>query len=159
MDQQSVFIKMALHGWKVEISRAQDFILNLPEEQWFEQIAPGKNSGIYLIGHLIAVNDSLFEILGTGERAYPELTEAFVYNPDRSGIEMPSVANLKRYWHIVHQKLNDSFISLSAEDWFARHTAMTDEDFEKEPSRNKLSVLLGRTRHMAYHMGQLRLLK
>ena len=35
----------------------------------------------------------------------------------------------------------------------------TDEDFAKEPARNKLSVLLNRTNHLAYHLGQLRLLK
>jgi hypothetical protein len=36
---------------------------------------------------------------------------------------------------------------------------MTEEDFEKEPGRNKLSVLINRTNHMAYHLGQLVLLK
>ena len=45
------------------------------------------------------------------------------------------------------------------DDWFSRHTAMTDEDFEKEPGRNKLSVVINRTNHMAYHLGQLVLVK
>lgn len=159
MDQKSIFVKMALHGWEQEISRAEKFILGLSDEQWQKQIAPDRNSVIYLVGHLIAVNDGILDILGISEKLYPELTAVFVSNPDRSGLEMPSINDLKTYWQTVHQKLNDSFLSMSADDWFSRHTAMTDQDFEVEPSRNKLSVLLGRTRHLSYHMGQIRLVK
>jgi len=36
---------------------------------------------------------------------------------------------------------------------------MTDEDLAKDPGRNKLSVLINRTNHMAYHIGQLVLYK
>jgi hypothetical protein len=36
---------------------------------------------------------------------------------------------------------------------------MTDEDFAKNPARNKLSVLLNRTSHVAYHLGQMLLAK
>jgi len=35
-----------------------------------------------------------------------------------------------------------------------RHTAVSEEDFEREPHRNRFTVLLGRTTHLAYHLGQ-----
>jgi len=47
---------------------------------------------------------------------------------------------------------------LPEELWLARHNAMTDEDFEANPLRNRLSVLINRTNHFHYHLGQLRLL-
>jgi hypothetical protein len=48
---------------------------------------------------------------------------------------------------------------MSTDSWFSRHASMTDEDFEKDPARNKLTTLLSRTNHLSYHFGQLRLLK
>jgi hypothetical protein len=55
--------------------------------------------------------------------------------------------------------LQEHFDTLSTEQWFQRHTAVSEVDFEKEPHRNKLNVLLSRTSHIAYHLGQLVLLK
>ena len=40
---------------------------------------------------------------------------------------------------------------------FGKHTAVSDEDFAANPLRNRLSVLLSRTRHLAYHIGQIAL--
>jgi hypothetical protein len=48
---------------------------------------------------------------------------------------------------------------MTADAWLSRHESMTDADFEKDPARNKLSVLLNRTNHLSFHFGQLRLLK
>jgi hypothetical protein len=31
---------------------------------------------------------------------------------------------------------------------------VSEEDFEREPHRNRFTVLLGRTAHLAYHVGQ-----
>ena len=40
-------------------------------------------------------------------------------------------------------------------DWLARrHTAVLEEDFSKEPLRNRLSILLTRTNHLSYHISQ-----
>ncbi len=36
---------------------------------------------------------------------------------------------------------------------------VSDEDFEKEPHRNKLNIIVTRTSHLSYHTGQLILLK
>ena len=36
---------------------------------------------------------------------------------------------------------------------------VSEEDFEREPHRNRFGVLLGRTAHLAYHMGQAALVR
>ncbi len=51
-------------------------------------------------------------------------------------------------------KLWDGFSQFSASDWAQRRTAVSEEDFEREPHRNRFTALLGRTAHLAYHVGQ-----
>ena len=155
---KNIFLKMSIHAWDVQVTRTEKLLDQLPNEALLREIAPGKNSGIYVLGHLIAVNDAISTILGTGKATYPELYATFVQNPDNAGLNKPAADELRLYWKQVHERLNAEFLSMDEDSWLARHNSMTDDDFLKDPSRNKLSVLLGRTGHLAYHLGQLRLL-
>jgi hypothetical protein len=47
--------------------------------------------------------------------------------------------------------------ALSPREWLQRHTSMTDEDLIKNPTRNRLNILLSRARHVSYHLGQVAL--
>jgi hypothetical protein len=49
------------------------------------------------------------------------------------------------------------FSKLSVADWLQKHGAVSEEDFLREPHRNRFTVLLGRTAHIAYHLGQAKL--
>jgi uncharacterized damage-inducible protein DinB len=157
--QASLFIKMAISAWEVQNDRVNKFITALPEEQLKKEIAPGKNTGTYLLGHLVAVNDGLFPLFGLGEKLFPALENPFLKLPDKSGEVFPPIAELKKYWSEVNTKLTGHFASMTPADWFSRHTSVSAEDFAKEPHRNKLNVLLNRTSHQAYHLGQMILLK
>jgi hypothetical protein len=159
MDQKMIFTKMALNAWQIQVDRTSKFISELSDEQLLKEIAPGKNRGVYLIGHLAAIHDAIPEILGLGKRAYPNLQPVFVDTPDKSTEKIPPVSELRQIWTTVHERLKEEFVKMPPEKWLSRHESMTDADFEKDPARNKLSVLLGRTSHLAYHFGQLRLLK
>ncbi|HTI12421.1 MAG TPA: DinB family protein [Puia sp.] len=159
MESQQLFVKMALLAWEGQVKRAGNLFETLTDEQLLQEVAPAGNRGIYLLGHLIAVDDAMISLLGLGERLHPELDEAFITQPDKSGIKMPAIKDLRQYWAEVHNRLAELFRTQSPEQWFQRHNAMTDEDFQKEPHRNKLSVLLSRTSHVAYHLGQQVLVK
>jgi len=74
-------------------------------------------------------------------------------------MELPLIVELRMSWANLNQKLKEYFVRLSPAEWFQKHTLMTDEDLIKEPHRNKLSVLINRTNHLAWHYGQLLLLK
>jgi len=158
MDKE-LFVKMALSAWDTHIGRTTELVENLSDEQLLHEIAPNKNRGVYLVGHLIAIHDAMNDILGLGKRSHEDLDKAFVDNPDNAGFDMPPVSDLKKYWKEVHQNLRSAFNQLAADAWFKKHTHMTDEAFAKEPHRNKLNVLINRTNHLAYHFGQLMLLK
>ena len=156
---KKLFIKMVVDAWETQTSRIGSLLEKLSDEQLTAEIAPGKNRGIYLLGHLTATNDNLLPLLGFGEKLFPQLEDIFLKNPDKSGLETPSIAELKKSWNEVNERLQTHFAELSDDQWFARHNAVSDEDFAAEPHRNRLNVLMGRTNHQSYHLGQLLLLK
>lgn len=157
--EKELFIKMVVSAWETQNKRLDDLLDKLPDEQIQSPVAPGRNRGIYLLGHLVAVNDAMLPILGFGEKLYPELEAIFLTNPDKAGLAMPTVTDLKKYWKEVNSTLTDHFTKMEPGDWFAKHTSVSAEDFAKEPQRNKLNILISRANHQSYHLGQLAFLK
>jgi DinB superfamily len=155
MNSQQLATQAAVNSWKITVGRADKIFSPLTADQLQQQIAPGKNRLIYLLGHLTAVHDRMLPLLGLGEQLHPELDEPFITKPDREVAQLPPVDELKKYWAEVNNALLNKFTALSAEEWLQRHTAMTDEDYAKDPMRNRLSVLLSRTNHLSFHIGQI----
>jgi hypothetical protein len=54
----------------------------------------------------------------------------------------------------VNGKLRAGFATLSPADWLQKHASVSEEDFAKEPLRNRFAILLTRTNHLSYHLGQ-----
>jgi len=154
MTTEKLLIDSALRGWKSNVERAEQLFGGLSPKQLEQEVAPGKNRLIYLWGHLATVNDALLPLLGIGERLHPEFDAMFISNPDKSVQLTVSGQSLKAAWQEIHQMLWDGFLKFSASDWAQRHTAVSEQDFEREPHRNRFAVLLGRTAHLAYHVGQ-----
>lgn len=157
--QTSLLVKMTVAAWDSQNNYFTKLIDSLSDEQMQNEIAPGRNTGVYLLGHLVAVSDAMLPLLGWGDKLYPELEEVFIKNPDKATAVKPSVAELKEKLHAVNAKLSSHFHSATIDQWLDRHMAVSPEDFAKEPHRNRLNVLISRTNHMANHIGQLLLLK
>jgi len=156
--QSNLLVKMILMAWDAQNNYLKKLISSLTDEQLTKETAPGKNTGVYLLGHLIAVSDGMLPLLGFGDLLFPEMEEVFLKNPDKSGQIFPSVSDLKQRLEAVNTKLNSHFRSTDVQGWLSRHTVVSPDDFVKEPHRNKLNVVITRTGHMAYHIGQMRLL-
>jgi hypothetical protein len=103
---------------------------------------------------LTAVHDAMLPLLVLGERLYPEFDVAFVSNPDKSQAAIPSHEQVRRAWKSVNDELGKGFEKMSWSDWLQRHTAVSEEDFAKDASRNRFAILLSRTNHLSYHLGQ-----
>ncbi len=159
MDRQELFIKMIVAEWQKQNARLDKLFETLSDEQLAADTAPNRNSGTYLVGHLTAVNDGMLPLLGFGEKLHPELENIFLTSPDRSGLNRPSLAELKNYWKEINTTLARHINQVKPDEWFTRHTAVSEEDFAKEPHRNKLNILINRTNHQSYHLGQLAYLK
>src|SRR6267154_5738594 len=154
MSTENSLIDAAIRGWKSNVERVDKLFGTLSPEQLEQEVAPGKNRVIYLWGHLAAVHDGLLPLLGIGERLHPEFDGMFISTPDKSLQLTVSGQLLRTAWQEINQKLWEGFSKFSASDWAQRHTAVSEQDFEREPHRNRFTVLLGRTAHLAYHVGQ-----
>ena len=105
----ALFVKMVLVQWQIQHRRINEWLAKVSDEQMMQETAPGRNTGIYLFGHLIASNDDLFRLLGIGEKMHPELDDMFISNPDKSGKTFPSISTLKEYWTKINITLNAKF--------------------------------------------------
>jgi hypothetical protein len=79
--QSDLFIKMIVDHWNTVNGRFNRLVDSLSDEQIMSQVAPGRNRGIYLLGHLVAVHDAMLPILGLGEKIHPELADVFHNKP------------------------------------------------------------------------------
>jgi DinB superfamily len=154
MANEELFLSGALSLWTTTIDRADKLFFGLTPDQLAKEIAPGKNRLIYLWGHLTAVHDRMLPLLGFGPRLHPEFDDPFLTSPDKTAPSMPSAEEVKKSWNEVNGKLRDGFAKLSAADWLQKHASVSEEDFAKDPLRNRFAILLSRTNHLSYHLGQ-----
>ena len=150
-------IKQVINSWASRNTLVTNFFNKYSEQDYLSEVAPGRNRAIYLLGHLIASNDGMLPLFGLGDRLFPEL-EVFGSSPDKSFELSTSIGELKKKWEILNAALSDHFNSMSSDQWLARHNSVSEEDFAKDPQRNKLNVLMGRTNHQSYHAGQVNVL-
>lgn len=144
----------AVNTWKLNIERADKVFSPLTEEQLLKEVAPGKNRLIYLWGHLTAVHDRMLPLLVLGERLHPEFDALFLTSPDKAAPALPAAGEIKKAWDQINGRLLAGFEGLSAAAWLEKHAAVSDEDFAKDPQRNRFAVLLSRTSHISFHLGQ-----
>lgn len=158
-NSSDLLVKMTLASWDLQNKRFLELIEQLSDASLEREIAPGKNTGVYLLGHMIASHEAMQPLLGLGERKHPELEDIFLRSPDKSGKTFPAIAELRKWLKESVQELRDKFSGLTTEEWLSRHNAVSPEDFAKEPTRNRLNVVITRTTHLASHMGQMLYLK
>jgi DinB superfamily len=159
MTNDQIFVKTALTAWNQWASRATKLFDSLTDEQMLTPIVPGKNRPVYLLGHVLVVNDSMIPQLRLGDPDHANLREAFVTQPDNSATAIPTVSELREFWKASNARLTALFEELTPAQWLERHSAISEEDFVNEPHRNRLAILLSRTSHNSYHVGQLLLFK
>jgi chromosome condensin MukBEF complex kleisin-like MukF subunit len=99
MAKDQIIVKMLMDRWNASIKNCDDLLNSISDEYMLREISPGKNRGIYLLGHLIAVHDSILVLLDMGEKKYPELSKAFLEEADKVVAEIPSAKELRLKWN------------------------------------------------------------
>ena len=148
-------IEICLLQWDAFNRRAQKTLEAIKVENFNLPIVPGGNSPSWIMGHLADTEDALLELFGIRERMFPELAK--IYHHDRATNQTGHLSKeeLTVKWRDISTELDKAFKAMSESDWHGRHTAVSEEDFNKEPQRNKLNVLLSRVTHKASHLGQI----
>jgi uncharacterized damage-inducible protein DinB len=154
----NIEINIALKSWENEQIHFNKVLEKISDEQLLQEIAPGKNTGIYLLGHCAAVTDAMMPLLGLGQKQYPDAEKIFITTADKAGQQMPTAAEVKEMFAKVNTAFSEAIKNMPVEEWLNKHNSVSADDFAKEPHRNKLSILVSRTVHQAYHGGQISLL-
>jgi hypothetical protein len=63
--EKELFIKMVLGAWNIRVAQLDKLFGELPDELLQKEIAPGKNTGVYILGHLTAINNRINPIAGS----------------------------------------------------------------------------------------------
>jgi hypothetical protein len=158
MSVEATLVDANLRAWNQALERLTKLFSAMNSEEFEREIAPGKNRLIYIYGHLLAVSDAMYSTLRLGDRLYPELDGVFLKAADRS-VTLPPATELQQKWAEVHERLSAAMAALTPAEWIERHASVSEEDFAKEPHRNRLALLLSRTWHLGYHTGQIVLVK
>jgi len=147
-------IQVCLLQWTTYNTRMQKMMDATSEQNFSSSITPNGNSPSWLFGHLVDTDDKLLELFAIRSRLFPELEKIYHHDRGTNQTGHLSKAELTTKWKAITAELDKAFKSYGEEDWMGRHTAVTKEDFEKEPQRNRLNVMLGRVSHKASHLGQ-----
>lgn len=148
-------IDICLLQWDAYNSRAQKILESINEESYHLAIVTDGNSPSWLMGHLANTDDMVLELFGIRKRIFPEL--ATIYHHTRGSNQTGHLTKeeLAEKWKTILDELDQAFKSMTESEWLGRHMAVTEEDFKKEPQRNKLNVMLSRVTHKASHLGQI----
>ena len=147
-------LQICLLQWDTYNKRMQKVIDSISDENFNQPIVANGNSPSWLLGHLADTDDKLLELFGIGERLFPELST--IYHHERVTNQQGHLTkpDLTSKWNSIVAELDHAFKNMSEADWHSRHMSVSEEDFKKEPHRNKLNVFLSRITHKASHLGQ-----
>src|SRR3954469_17409113 len=121
MEITRLIVKSVLDAWNSRIEAANKIIDSLTDEDLQKEVAPGRNRGIYLLGHLALVNDKMLPLLNFEPQHYAHLEDAFLNKPDKS-TDLPSAKEVRAVWKDVNSKLAAHCAKLSADEWFEKHS-------------------------------------
>lgn len=132
-------------AWLLQNRKISDLLHKLSDEDLKKDVAFERNSGLYLLGHLIASNDLLLPLFGFGEKMYPEYEKIFLCCPDKCAQHFPTVRQVKSNWFALNQQLHLKFASLDEKLW----------NTNDETSYQQFKTMLSIVNHQCYHLGQL----
>lgn len=151
--------EICLLQWEAYNKRTQKVLDALNNENYFKPIVDGGNSPSWIMGHLADTDDKLLELFGIGKRMFPEMEKIYHHERGANQTGHLSKEELNTKWKAILAELDKAFKAMSESDWLGRHQAVSEEDFKKEPQRNKLNVMLSRVSHKASHLGQVAMMK
>lgn len=128
---------------------------SLSDEDFKKEIAPCKNHGIWIFGHLIACEDDFALFMGKGKIEYPEYQKLFGEGSKLLSIESyPSVCELKEIWKELVNRNKKIYEELNDNELNEPQTQIKVNDFWK----TKEDIAVHWQHHVMYHAGQLALL-
>jgi hypothetical protein len=133
------------------------YLDELTDEELRSDIIPGKNHGVWILGHLVASDDTLSEYLGYGPTLFPE---SQVYSQGNTLLpvdECKSPSVLRGEWKKVCEKNESIYQTLTDAELDQPH-AMLQGNPAEDYFKTKQGVIINWSLHQVHHAGQLALL-
>jgi len=137
-------------GW------ADWIISSLSDEDLKKEIFPGKNHGVWLLGHLITCEDDFALFMGKGEITYMDYHNMFAEETQPLSFDnYPPISEMKAKWKEMLEKNRKIYSELNDSELNESHAQRKGEnDFCK----TKEDVAVHWQVHLMYHAGQLSVL-
>lgn len=134
------------------------FLTRLSDDDLKMEIAPGKNHGVWILGHLIESDDDLSLYLGKGPMLFQEYSDLFGQGSVlKSVTEYPPVSLMRQQWKEVADKNLKIYEELNDEELDEPH-AMVKGKLEDDFFKTKENCIINWLLHQVYHAGQLSVL-
>ncbi len=158
MENEKIIINQLIGQWQKDVAAMTKIFETLGASNAGTEVAAGRNTVAYLLGHMVAVHDRLMEALDAGERTCAQLDQQFLLDEDtKTGY--PPYDELLEKWKKVNENVSAVFTKQTVADWLSKHHYVSEADFKNEPHRNRLAILISRYGHLNTHLGQLKLIK
>lgn len=157
---ENITVKALHEQWKIMAGWISGNLKSLTDDEIKVSLAPGKNHGVWILGHLIQSEDELSIFLGRGPYLYPENEQLFSQGSKLQDVgSYPPVEILRKQWENVKSK-NDSLLSgIRDEELNEPHCGSLPDSFEGEDFfRTKGRCIMIWNLHQMYHNGQLAVL-
>ncbi len=126
----------------------------LSDDEFKMELSPGKNHGVWLLGHLVTSDDDFSMFMGKGEQLFPQYYEMFGQGSKLLPAESyPQISELKNAWTEVCNKNRKIYSELIDEKLQQPHALV--KDIEKDYFKTKERVIMAWHLHQLYHAGQL----
>ncbi len=149
---------LLLAQYKNMTSWVNMFLKKLSDDDLKLEIAPGRNHGVWLLGHLIVSDDDLSLYMGKDPMLYPEYSDIFgpksILKPAE---EYPAVKILREQWNNVIEKNIKIYSELTDEELAEPH-AMVKGNIEDDYFKTKENCAINWLNHQMYEAGQLGIL-
>lgn len=132
-------------------------INSLDDDEFRMELSPGKNHGVWILGHLVVSEDDFSIFMGNGELLFPELVEFFAQKSKLQPPEnYPPVPELRGYWDAVCRKNREIYSQLADDELDMPHALLENDDTDY--FKTKKRVIMAWQFHQMYHAGQLAVL-
>ncbi|MDQ3021462.1 MAG: DinB family protein [Bacteroidota bacterium] len=155
---ENVLSKQFQRQYEMMLGWVDGTVNSLSDEDFKIELSPGKNTGVWILGHIIVSDDDLSTFLGKGELLFPWYVKLFGQGTKVQQVEnYPDVATLKKCWKQVSERNKIIYSELTDKELNEPHAMI--EDFEKDYFKTKERVIMAWQLHQVYHTGQLAIIE
>ncbi len=145
--------QLIVNQWFKSTEQIKIKLEKVTDPQFHSEWHSESNKVSWIFGHLFHAATNMMEILGI-HHSFPNLKTEYGNGTDGKAGSLGK-NELFELWSKMDDILHTQFHLMNQDDWLSKHNNVSAEDFELDPTRNKLNVLLTRLNHQYMHLGQL----